>query len=36
MMENFKFKKILNFDEGSIEVRYEGIPSNKDMDTTKI
>lgn len=36
MMENFKFKKTLNFDEGSIEVRYEGVPLSKDIDTTKI
>lgn len=35
-MESFKINKTLNFTDGSIEIRYEGIPLNKDVDTIKI
>ena len=35
-METVKFSETLNFDDGSIEIKYEGVPLRKDIDEEEV
>ena len=35
-METVRFRETLNFDDGSIEIKYEGVPLRKDIDEEEV